>query len=132
MDFRQASSSAELQIQGSDKFGKYGENVDAHIDIGTVFASSVITNPQGFSYSGGQTPLDVLDQRMIDLQSDLSEIMRDRLIKPLAESWGFKEFDLMEVKITFTPIVKRLTMEDIGGLDREQFQQEKNVNFTKN
>ena len=117
--FDKPVSSAELQIQGSDKFGKYGENVDAHIDIGTVFASSVITKPQGFSYSGGQTPLDVLDQRMIDLQSDLSEIMRDRLIKPLAESWGFKEFDLMEVKITFTPIVKRLTMEDIRGLDPE-------------
>tara|TARA_B110000438_G_scaffold231226_1_gene226516 strand:- start:12654 stop:16091 length:3438 start_codon:yes stop_codon:yes gene_type:complete len=115
--FDKPVNSAELAIKGTDQYGKYGENVDAHIDIGTVFASSVITKPQGFSYSGGQTPLDVLDQRMIDLQSDLSEIMRDRLIKPLAESWGFKEFDLMEVKITFTPIVKRLTMEDIGGLD---------------
>ena len=61
--FDKPVSSAELQIQGSDKFGKYGENVDAHIDIGTVFASSVITKPQGFSYSGGQTPLDVLDQK---------------------------------------------------------------------
>ena len=117
--FDKPVSSAELQVQGSDKFGKYGENVDAHIDIGTVFASSVITHPQGFSYSGGQTPLDVLDQRMIDLQSELAEIMRDKLIKPLAESWGFKEFDLMETKITFTPIVKRLTMEDIGSLDRD-------------
>jgi len=117
--FDKPVQSAELKVEGSDKFGKYGENVDAHIDIGTVFASSVITHPQGFSYSGGQTPLDVLDQRMIDLQSELAEIMRDRLIKPLAESWGFKEFDLMEVKITFTPIVKRLTMEDIGSLDRE-------------
>ena len=117
--FDKPVASAELQVQGSDKFGKYGENVDAHIDIGTVFASSVITHPQGFSYSGGQTPLDVLDQRMIDLQSELAEIMRDRLIKPLAESWGFKEFDLMETKITFTPIVKRLTMEDIGSLDRD-------------
>ena len=115
--FDKPVNSAELNIKGTDQYGKYGENVDAHIDIGTVFASSVITKPQGFSYSGGQTPLDVLDQRMIDLQGDLSEIMRDRLIKPLAESWGFKEFDLMEVKITFTPIVKRLTMEDIGGLD---------------
>ena len=117
--FDKPVSSAELAIKGTDQYGKYGENVDSHIDIGTVFASKVISEPSGFSYSGGQTPLDVLDQRMIDLQGDLSEIMRDRLIKPLAESWGFKEFDLMEVKITFTPIVKRLTMEDIGGLDRE-------------
>jgi hypothetical protein len=117
--FDKPVSSAELAIKGTDQYGKYGENVDSHIDIGTVFASKVISEPSGFSYSGGQTPLDVLDQRMIDLQGDLSEIMRDRLIKPLAESWGFKEFDLMEVKITFTPIVKRLTMEDIAGLDRE-------------
>ena len=115
--FDKPVASAELAIKGTDQFGKYGENVDSHIDIGTVFASKVISEPNGFSYSGGQTPLDVLDQRMIDLQGDLSEVMRDRLIKPLAESWGFKEFDLMEVKITFTPIVKRLTMEDIGGLD---------------
>ena len=117
--FDKPVSSAELKIEGSDKFSDYGKNVDAHIDIGTVFASKVISEPSGFSYSGGQTPLDVLDQRMIDLQGDLSEVMRDRLIKPLAESWGFKEFDLMEVKITFTPIVKRLTMEDIRGLDSE-------------
>jgi len=117
--FDKPVQSAELQIQANGKFSEYGKNVDAHIDIGTVFASQVITNPSGFSYSGGQTPLDVLDQRMIDLQGDLSEVMRDRLIKPLAESWGFKEFDLMEVKITFTPIVKRLTMEDIRGLDPE-------------
>ena len=117
--FDKPVQSAELQIQPQGKYNEYGKNVDSHIDIGTVFASNVITNPSGFSYSGGQTPLDVLDQRMIDLQSELSEVMKDRLIKPLAESWGFKEFDLMEVKITFTPIVKRLTMEDIRGLDPE-------------
>ena len=115
--FDKPVSSAELQVQAQGKFGDYADNVDSHIDIGTVFASNVITNPQGFSYSGGQTPLDVLDQRMIDLQTDLAEVLKDQLVRPLAESWGFKDFDMMEVKITFTPIVKRLTMEDIRGLD---------------
>ena len=115
--FDKPVQSAELQVQSQGKFGDYADNVDAHIDVGTVFASNVIKNPQGFSYSGGQTPLDVLDQRMIDLQSDMAEVMKDELIRPLAESWGFKEFDMMEVKITFTPIVKRLTMDDIRGLD---------------
>ena len=115
--FDKPVQSAELQIQSQGKFGDYADNVDAHIDVGTVFASNVIKNPQGFSYSGGQTPLDVLDQRMIDLQTDLAETVKDELIRPLAESWGFKDFDMMEVKITFTPIVKRLTMEDIRGLD---------------
>ena len=115
--FDKPVSSAELQVTSQGKFGDYAENVDSHIDIGTVFASNVITKPQGFSYSGGQTPLDVLDQRMIDLQTDLAEVLKDRLIRPLAESWGFDDFDMMEVKITFTPIVKRLTMEDIRGLD---------------
>ncbi len=115
--FDKPVQSAELQVQSQGKFGDYADNVDAHIDVGTVFASNVIKNPQGFSYSGGQTPLDVLDQRMIDLQGDMSEVMKDQLIRPLAESWGFKEFDMMEVKITFTPIVKRLTLEDIRGLD---------------
>jgi topoisomerase-4 subunit A len=115
--FDKPVQSAELQVAQNGRFGDYADNIDAHIDVGTVFASNVIKNPQGFSYSGGQTPLDVLDQRMIDLQGDLAEIMKDQLIRPLAESWGFKEFDMMEVKITFTPIIKRLTMDDIRGLD---------------
>ncbi len=117
--FDKPVQSAELQVQQQGKFDTYGENVDAHIDVGTVFASNVIKNPQGFSYSGAQTPFDVLDQRMGDLQGDLAETIKDRLLKPLAETWGFEEFDAMEVEVTFTPTMKRLTMEDIRGLDPE-------------
>jgi len=112
-------NSAELQVQAQGKFDDYGNNVDAHIDVGTIFASNVIKNPQGFSYSGSQTPFDVLDQRMSDLQGEMAEAIKDRLLKPLAESWGFKDFDAMEVIVTFTPTMKRLTMEDIRGLDPE-------------
>ena len=117
--FDKPITSAELQIQAQGKFEDYSSGIDAHIDVGTIFASNVIKNPQGFSYSGGQTPLDVLDQRMIDLQSELAETIKDRLLKPLAESWGFVDFEAMEIEITFTPIPKRLTMEDISGLDPE-------------
>lgn len=117
--FDKPIQSAELQIQSNSKFDSYGDNVDAHIDIGTVFASNIIKNPGSFSYSGGQTPLDVLDQRMIDLQSDTIEVIKDQLLRPIADSWGFQDFDMMEVKITFTPTIKRLTMEDIRGLDPE-------------
>ena len=112
-------TSAELQVQAQGKFDDYGNNVDAHIDVGTIFASNVIKNPQGFSYSGSQTPFDVLDQRMSDLQGELAETIKDRLLKPLAESWGFNDFNAMEVMVTFTPTMKRLTMEDIRGLDPE-------------
>lgn len=117
--FDKTVNSAELQVQAQGKFDEYGTNVDAHIDVGTIFASNVIKNPQGFSYSGAQTPFDVLDQRMSDLQGDLAETIKDRLLKPLAESWGFMDFDAMEVEVTFTPTMKRLTMEDIRGLDPE-------------
>lgn len=117
--FDKPVESTELQIQNQTRFDDYGDNVDAHIDIATGFASKVISNPSGFSYSGSQTPLDVLDQRMIDMQKDSSELLIDGLLKPLAESWGFKEFEEMEVEVTFTPNVKRLTMEDIRGLDPE-------------
>src|SRR3990172_3837984 len=117
--FDKPVDSTELQISSNTRFDDYGDNVDAHIDIATGFASKVISHPSGFSYSGGQTPLDVLDQRMIDMQNDVSELVIDKLLKPLAESWGFKEFDEMEVEISFTPNVKRLTMEDIKGLDPE-------------
>jgi len=117
--FDKPVDSKELQIQAQSRFDDYGDNVDAHIDIAMGFASKVISNPSGFSYSGSQTPFDVLDQRMSDMQKDASELLIDNLLKPLAESWGFKEFEEMEAEITFTPNVKRLTMEDIRGLDPE-------------
>ena len=117
--FDKPVDSKELAIGAQTKFDDYGDNVDAHIDIATGFASKVISNPSGFSYSGSQTPLDVLDQRMIDMQKDASEVIITELLKPLAESWGFNEFEEMEVEVTFTPNVKRLTMEDIRGLDPE-------------
>jgi len=115
--FDKPVQSAELNVGTQGKFNEYGDNVDAHIDVGTVFASNVIKNPGSFSYSGSQTPLDVLDQRMLDLQGEFIEVLKDKLLKPLSESWGYKDFDVMEVEINFTPIVKRLTMEDIRGLD---------------
>jgi len=117
--FDKPIDSKELQIQAQSRFDDYGDNVDAHIDIATGFASKVISHPGGFSYSGSQTPFDVLDQRMTDMQKDASELLIDNLLKPLAESWGFQEFEEMEVEVTFTPNVKRLTMEDIRGLDPE-------------
>ena len=72
---------AEAQYSGQAKFQTYGENVDAHIDIGTGFASNVISHPGGFSYSSSQTPFDVLDQRMVDMQSDAKEMIRDMLLR---------------------------------------------------
>ena len=117
--FDKPIQSAELQVQAQGKFDEYGTNVDAHIDVGTIFASNVIKNPQGFSYSGAQSGLDVLDQRMSDLQSELTETIKDRLLKPIAESWGFIDFQAMEVEVSFIPTMKRLTMDDIRGLDPE-------------
>lgn len=114
--FDKPIESKELSIQGSPKFDQYGENIENHIDIGTGFASKVIKNSQGFSYSSSQTPFDVLDQRMVDLQSQASEMIKDRIIKPIAESWGFIDFEEMEVKISFMPSVRRLSMEDIQKL----------------
>ena len=117
--FDKPVESRELQVQANGKFDEYQNNIDAHIDVGTVFASNVIKNPQGFSYSGSQTPFDVLDQRMMDLQTETLEIIKDNLLRPLAESWGFKDFDQMDVKVIFVPTVKRLTMDDINALDSE-------------
>ncbi len=114
--FDKPIDSKELQVQGQPKYDNYGQNVEDHIDIGTGFASKVIKNQGGFSYSSSQTPFDVLDQRMVDMQSQASEMIKDRLIRPLAESWGFKDFDEMEVEVTFMPSVRRLSMDDIRQL----------------
>jgi len=114
--FDKPLQSTELAISSQTKFDDYGDNVDSHIDIGTGFASKVVSNPGGFSYSSSQTPFDVLDQRMVDLQIEASEMIKDKLIKPIAESWGFKEFEEMEVEVTFMPTIRRMTMEDIQKL----------------
>ena len=114
--FDKPIESKELSIQGSSKFDQYGTNVEDHIDIGTGFASKVIKNSSGFSYSSSQTPFDVLDQRMVDLQSQASEMIKDRIIKPIAESWGFVDYEEMDVKVSFMPSVRRLSMEDIQKL----------------
>jgi len=114
--FDKPIESKELSVQGSPKFDSYGQNVEDHIDIGTGFASKVVSNPSGFSYSSSQTPFDVLDQRMVDLQSQASEMIKDKIIKPVAESWGFKDFEEMEIEVSFMPSVRRLSMEDIQKL----------------
>ena len=114
--FDKEAKMVEANYQGQGKFQAYGENVDSHIDIGTGFASQVISHPGGFSYSSSQTPFDVLDQRMVDMQSDAREMIRDEILRPLAQSWGINNFDDMDVDIHFQPSVRRLTMEDIQKL----------------
>ena len=114
--FDKEAKMAEAQYSGQAKYQEYGKNVDSHIDIGTGFASQVISHPGGFSYSSSQTPFDVLDQRMVDMQSDAKEMIRDMLLRPLAESWGIENFDEIECEIYFQPSVRRLTIEDIQRL----------------
>jgi hypothetical protein len=108
----------ELVVNGQTKFDAFGDNVDAHIDIGTVFSSNVIKNPSAFSYAGSQTPLDVVDQRMMDIAGDICALLRDELFQPLAESWGFKDIEKMEIKVIFLPIIKKLVFDDINKLDK--------------
>jgi len=114
--FDKEASMAEAQYAGQAKYQEYGKNVDSHIDIGTGFASQVISHPGGFSYASSQTPFDVLDQRMVDMQSDAKEMLRDEILRPLSESWGIANFDEIEVEIFFQPSVRRLTIEDIQKL----------------
>jgi hypothetical protein len=57
-----------------------------------------------------------MDQRMVDLQSEAKEMIRDKVLRPLAESWGIEDFDDLNVEIHFQPSVRRLTMEDIQKL----------------
>jgi len=106
----------EAKIDSNGKFEQYGVNVDSQIDISTGFASKVVVDPGGFSYSSTQQPFDVLDQRMVDMQADAVEMIRDKLIRPLAESWGFLDWDDLKVEVSFMPSVRRLTMEDIQKL----------------
>ena len=44
------------------------------------------------------------------------EMIRDKILRPLAESWGIEGFDELNVEIHFQPSVRRLTMEDIQKL----------------
>jgi len=130
--FNKEASMQEANIQGQGKFADYQANVDSHIDLGTGFASKLITGGGGGigSYAAAQSTVDVLDQRMMMLQSIASEMIKDFLLRPLAESWGFKDFDEMDVEIVFVPTVRRLTMEEVISLpDVAVAPEEKRVMF---
>jgi len=114
--FNKEASMTEANIRDAGKFQDYGQNVDMHIDLGTGFGSKVVTNQGGFGYASTQATIDVLDQRMMMLQGLASEMIKDTLLRPLAESWGFKDFDEMNVQIVFVPTVRRLTMEEVIAL----------------
>jgi len=114
--FDREAKMTEAQIQSAGKYDAYGDNVDKHIDIATGFASQVIAHPGGFSYSSSQTPIDVLDQRMIQLQGSAKEMIRDFILRPHAHSWGITNFDDFDVQISFMPSIRKLTMEDIQKL----------------
>ena len=114
--FDRDAKMAEAQINSQGKFAEYGANVDNHIDIAFGFASKIISNPGAFSYSSSQTPLDVLDQRMNDLQTGAKEMIKDEIIRPLVESWQIDNYDDLEIEVAFQPSVRRLTMEDVQKL----------------
>jgi len=114
--FNKEASMQEANVQGQGKFADYQANVDNHIDLGTGFGSKVVTQQGGFGYASTQATIDVLDQRMMMLQGIASEMIKDQLLRPLAESWGFKDFDEMDVEIVFVPTVRRLTMEEVISL----------------
>jgi len=111
--FNKEAKMAEAQIMPASKFDKYGENVDNMISLGSGFPEKIITNPGGFSFASSQTPMDTIDQRMATLQVEATELIKDELLRPLAESWGFDHFDDMDVEVTFMPSIRRLRMEEI-------------------
>ena len=130
--FDREAKMVEAQIAPQGKYNDYAQNVDDHIDIGTGFASKVIKSPQGFSYSSSQTPFDVMDQRMNDMQSDAREMLRDDILRPLFNSWGFEDFDDYDITISFMPSVRRLAMEDIRNLPLDAVSPEEKRELLKN
>jgi len=111
--FNKEAKMAEAQIMPASKFDKYGENVDNMISLGSGFPEKIITNPGGFSFASSQTPMDTIDQRMATLQVEATEMIKDELLRPLADTWGFDHFDDMDVEVTFMPSIRRLRMEEI-------------------
>lgn len=114
--FNREAKMEEASITTSGKFDEYGKNVDQQISLGTGFAAEVVTNPGGFSYASSQTPFDILDQKMLQIQGDASELIIDGILRPLALSWGFEDFDEWEKSITFLPTIRRFSLEDILAL----------------
>jgi len=130
--FDREAKMVEANVSPQGKYNDYAQNVDDHIDIGTGFASKVIRSPQGFSYSSSQTPFDVMDQRMNDMQSDAREMIRDDILRPLFNSWGFEDFDDYDITISFMPSVRRLAMEDIRNLPLDAVSPEEKRELLKN
>ena len=111
--FNKEAKVAEAAIQNVGKFDKYQEDLNNLISLAGGFPEKIITNPGGFSFASSTTPMDVIDERMAVLHNEASELIKDQLLRPLAESWGFEDFDDYEVVVTFKPTVRKLKFEEI-------------------
>jgi len=111
--FNKEAKVAEASVSNVSKFDKYQEDIHDLISLAGNFPEKIITNPGGFSFASSQTPMDVIDERMALLHNEASELIKDELLRPLAESWGFEDFDEMDVIVTFKPTVRKLKFEEI-------------------
>jgi len=111
--FNKEAKVAEAQISDSSKFDKYQEDLNNLISLAGGFPEKIITNPGGFSYASSATPMDVQDERMATLKTEAAELILDGLVRPLAESFGFDDFDEMDVVLTFMPTPRKLKFDEI-------------------
>ncbi len=111
--FNKEAKVAEASVQNTGKFTQYQEDINNLIALAGGFPEKIITNPGGFSFASSQTPMDVIDERMATLRVDAAELIKDKLLRPLALSWGFDDFDDMDVTVTFKPTVRKLKFEEI-------------------
>ncbi len=111
--FNKEAKVAEAQVSDQGKFDKYQEDLNNLIALAGGFPEKIITNPGGFSYASSVTPMDVIDERMANLRSEGTELIRDGLLRPLAKTFGFDDFDEYDVEVAFLPIVRKLKFEEV-------------------
>jgi hypothetical protein len=101
---------AEAAINPNVKFKEWEDDLTNEVDHSTGFPSRVVSDAGSMGFASSQTPIQELQHRIADMQSDANELCVDRIFKTLAEQWGF-DFSETKPRIAFKQFVEKILFE---------------------
>ena len=106
----------EASISKVSGLDRYTDNMNREVDLATQISSKIATDPGSFSFASSQTPLQELAERITADQTDLAEIVQERIFRILALNQKV-DFDEVQPQLNFKPFIKKIDLEQLNQLD---------------
>jgi len=111
-------SAVPLEFKNAVANERYLEDVDKQINQASGFPGDVIDKGSDMGYASSQTPMQDLSMSIEDMQNDLSEMVQDKIFKPLCEMWKL-DYDKVQPKLIFNTFVEKITFEQLIKIPRD-------------